>query len=95
MFGSTSKHAEIKIIDFGLSKYISDGEKLETIVGTPYYVAPEVLTGNYDISCDMWSVGVLLYILLCGYPPFTGRTSKEIFKNIMEARYDFPEQDWR
>lgn len=42
----------------------------------------------------MWSVGVLLYILLCGYPPFTGRNSKEIFKNILEVNYDFPEQDW-
>lgn len=63
-------------------------------MGTPYYVAPEVLRGQYNQTCDMWSVGVLLYILLCGYPPFTGKGSKEIFKKILTASYDFPASDW-
>ncbi len=95
MFASSHKHAEIKIIDFGLSKFISKGQKLDTIVGTPYYVAPEVLRGQYNQTCDMWSVGVLLYILLCGYPPFTGKGSKEIFKKILTVSLEFPEDDWR
>ena len=94
MFASTHKGAEIKIIDFGLSKFVSKGQKLETIVGTPYYVAPEVLRGTYNQTCDMWSVGVLLYILLCGYPPFTGNSSKEIFKKILLVKLEFPDTDW-
>lgn len=66
--------AEVKIIDFGLSKIFKSKDninyKMDSIVGTKYYVAPEVLEGNYTISCDIWSLGVCLYILCCGCPPF-------------------------
>ena len=65
-----NNEAEIKIIDFGLAKYLSEGFNLTSKVGTPYYVAPEVLEGSYDHRCDNWSVGVITYTLLCGYPPF-------------------------
>lgn len=65
-----SEEGEIKIIDFGLAKYLGGDNTLKSKVGTPYYVAPEVLEGNYDNRCDIWSVGVIAYTLLCGYPPF-------------------------
>jgi serine/threonine protein kinase len=84
----------IKIIDFGLSKKFGD-EQLVTSVGSPGYVAPEVLTAeSYDKSVDMWSVGVILYILLCGFPPFFADTSTELFKKIIEVKYDFDDPAW-
>ena len=63
----------VKLIDFGLSKLVGkDGRVMRTKLGTPYYVSPEVLEGVYDKRCDLWAVGVLAYILLCGEPPFNG-----------------------
>ena len=90
LFSDKSAEAEIKLIDFGLSKRFGaiqeqdPSEKMHTIVGTPYYVAPEVLKGNYDFSCDVWSLGVILFIMLCGYPPFEGDNNKEIFKRVLQ-----------
>ena len=64
-------------------------------VGTAYYMSPEVLQGNYDSKCDIWSCGVILYILLCGYPPFDGETEHEIFKAIVRRKFSFPEDEWK
>jgi calcium-dependent protein kinase len=95
LFSDKSTDPEIKLIDFGLSKRFGNnhehdhGEKMHTIVGTPYYVAPEVLKGNYDFACDVWSLGVILYIMLCGYPPFEGDNNKEIFKNVLKQNLEF------
>lgn len=61
---------ELKLIDFGLSKKQEGNNKLKTIAGTPYYMAPEVLDGQYDSKCDIWSLGVLLYVFMSGYLPF-------------------------
>jgi calcium-dependent protein kinase len=62
---------ELKIIDFGLSKLLSHSHTLlNSVVGTPFYMAPEVIDGNYGSSCDIWSLGVLMYVLLSGYLPF-------------------------
>ena len=84
LFSCKDSDAEIKIIDFGLANIYGTGkEKLHTIVGTPYYVAPEVLKGNYGKECDLWSVGVIMYILLVGYPRFRGDTHEEIFKKVV------------
>ncbi|MCQ2821661.1 MAG: protein kinase, partial [archaeon] len=82
--------SEIKVIDFGLSQKITKGEKMKRKVGTAYYVAPEILKGNYGIKCDIWSAGVILYILLSGIPPFNGSTDTEIYKKISEMKFTFP-----
>lgn len=91
--GSAEKEV-IKIADFGFSKNFGE-EKLMTSCGSPGYVAPEVLTcESYDKSVDMWSVGVILYILLCGYPPFYADNAPALFKKIMDVQYDFDDPSW-
>lgn len=63
--------------------------------GTAYYIAPEVLKGNYTEKCDLWSIGVILYIMLCGTPPFTGRTDKDILNKVSNAGYSLQGELWR
>jgi calcium-dependent protein kinase len=58
-------------------------KKLTSLVGTPYYIAPEVIKGSYDEKCDVWSCGVILYLLLCGIPPFVGHNEKEIMRKVI------------
>merc|ERR1712232_1507184 len=94
-----TKEAAIKVIDFGLAKQFVPGEsKLFTKAGTPYYVAPEVLKSTkdsgYNEKCDIWSCGVLAYIMLCGYPPFYGDTDGDILKMVKSGKFDFPSPDW-
>jgi len=86
---------DVMISDFGLSKIIGVESMMETACGTPYYVAPEVLNANgYDKEVDLWSVGVITYLLLCGFPPFYGESLPEVFEQIMKAEFDFPEPYW-
>eukprot|EP01022_Parablepharisma_sp_SALTPOND_P018088 TRINITY_DN293_c0_g1_i1.p1 TRINITY_DN293_c0_g1~~TRINITY_DN293_c0_g1_i1.p1 ORF type:complete len:552 (+),score=64.24 TRINITY_DN293_c0_g1_i1:2543-4198(+) len=94
MFSSVEPDAEIKIIDFGLSTKFIKEHRMRDIVGTPYYVAPEVLEGVYTNACDVWSVGVVLYIMLDGRPPFNG-TSSEVLSKVAKAAVFFPERQWR
>lgn len=84
----------VKIVDFGLAESFKAGIKMTAQVGTPLYVAPEVLLGEYTHACDLWSCGVIAYILLCGYPPFPGTTKEEQLKNVLEGTYTFPDADW-
>ena len=68
---------------------------MTTRVGTAYYVSPEVLQGYYDEKCDVWSAGVLLYILLSGDPPFNGANDNEIYRCIAKRKYSFPDNEWK
>ena len=95
LFESLKPDAEIKLIDFGLSRKYSKDEKMHTILGTPYYVAPEVLKGEYDEKCDIWSIGAMTYLMLCGDPPFTGSSNSEIFKKIVKNEVKFNPYKWK
>jgi len=94
LFETDELNSEIKLIDFGLSRKYSADQKMHTILGTPYYIAPEVLKGNYDEKCDIWSIGALTYIMLCGEPPFKGKSNNEIFMKIIKEPIKFNPYKW-
>ena len=94
LFETLDSESEIKLIDFGLSRKVFNDEKMHTILGTPYYVAPEVLQGEYDEKCDIWSIGALTYIMLCGDPPFKGNSNHEIFNKILREDVKFSSKKW-
>ena len=85
----------VKIIDFGTSRKVKREEILYSIMGTLYYIAPEVLRQSYGLECDIWSCGIILYILLCGYPPFNGDEDEDVIKNISLGKVVFLEDDWK
>jgi calcium-dependent protein kinase len=89
LFDSKKVGACLKIIDFGASAKLSADVKLSKRIGTPFYVAPEVLAARYDEKCDIWSLGVILYILLCGYPPFFANSEMEVLKKVKMGTYSF------
>ena len=78
----------VKLIDFGVAKIFSMNVNHKTIAGSSIYMAPEVLRANYNESCDLWSIGVILYILLIGQPPFFGKNENEISQAIKTGKYD-------
>ncbi|KZV43575.1 phosphoenolpyruvate carboxylase kinase 1-like [Dorcoceras hygrometricum] len=81
----------LKLADFGSAGYFHSGELMSGIVGTPYYVAPEVVAGReYNEKVDIWSAGVILYIMLSGIPPFYGDSATEIFESVLRANLRFP-----
>jgi len=84
----------LKIIDFGLSCKFEPGQTMTTKAGTPYYVAPQVLMGKYDQLSDLWSCGVIMYVMLCGYPPFYGETDAEVLQKVKLGNFTFNSQDW-
>ncbi len=84
----------IKLIDFGLSQLIYPDKKLNSKVGTAYYVSPEILKGVYTEKCDIWSAGVILYILLSGTPPFNGPNDTSIYNKISQMAFTFPDKHW-
>ena len=78
----------VKLIDFGTAKLFNERYKNKALVGSSYYIAPEVIKGKYDEACDLWSIGVIMYILLTGSPPFNGENEDEILKSVLIGKYD-------
>mmetsp|Transcript_41959 Transcript_41959/g.88086 ORF Transcript_41959/g.88086 Transcript_41959/m.88086 type:complete len:409 (+) Transcript_41959:304-1530(+) len=97
LYETKDEDSPVKVIDFGLARKHDSGLEppMTTLVGTPYYIAPEVLRKKYDKSCDLWSVGVVAYILLCGYPPFNGANNDETHRSVLRGQYNFPSRDWK
>ncbi|XWS27836.1 hypothetical protein CRYUN_Cryun25bG0014100 [Craigia yunnanensis] len=94
LLSSKDENALLKATDFGLSVFIEEGKVYRDMVGSAYYVAPEVLRRRYGKEIDIWSAGVILYILLSGVPPFWAETEKGIFDAIVEGEIDFETQPW-
>ncbi|KAI9264769.1 kinase-like domain-containing protein [Sporodiniella umbellata] len=96
LFKTPESDADLVICDFGIAKNNSETNALETVCGSPGYVAPEVLTRKgYGTAIDMWAVGVITYTLLCGYQPFQAEDQIELIDEITHARYDFHDRYWR
>ena len=68
---------------------------MKSKVGTLYYISPEIIKGSYDEKCDIWACGVILYMLLCGAPPFNGNTDKEVYNLISNIKFDFDKEIWK
>ncbi|KAG9449422.1 hypothetical protein H6P81_009387 [Aristolochia fimbriata] len=94
LFANKKEAAPLKAIDFGLSVFFKPGERFTEIVGSPYYMAPEVLKRNYGPEVDVWSAGVILYILLCGVPPFWAETEQGVAQAIIRSVLDFKRDPW-
>ena len=94
LFETKKENSEIKIVDFGLATRFTFDKGMSSVVGTPYYVAPEIINGNYGPECDLWSLGVILYTLLAGYHPFRGDNRNEIFKNVLKGKYSLKEKEF-
>ncbi|KAK4387267.1 Calcium-dependent protein kinase SK5 [Sesamum angolense] len=94
LFDTPDEDAKLKATDFGLSVFYKPGQYLSDVVGSPYYVAPEVLHKFYGPEADVWSAGVILYILLCGVPPFWADTDNGIFRQILDGKLDLDSEPW-
>lgn len=95
IYTNTKADSAIKITDFGLAKFAQASKTMNTACGTPGYVAPEVLKNEpYGPPVDLWSLGVILYILLCGFPPFYHESTTSLYKLIKRGQYDFPAPYW-
>ncbi|KAL3693103.1 hypothetical protein R1sor_006754 [Riccia sorocarpa] len=95
LLADKSEDAEIKVIDFGLSTYFKQDETFEDVVGSPYYIAPEVLNKKYGPEADVWSAGIILYILLSGIPPFWAENEDAIFNLILNQELRFTFHTWK
>lgn len=94
LFANKRENSPLKAIDFGLSVFFKPGDRFTEIVGSPYYMAPEVLKRNYGPEVDVWSAGVILYILLCGVPPFWAETEQGVAQAILRGVIDFKRDPW-
>ena len=104
LFCDETPNSQLKIVDFGISKIydpslsslkeelndINKNKKMTSQIGTRYYLSPEAIKGSYTEKCDIWSLGIILYILLSGYPPFMGENDNQILQNIISCKFTFP-----
>jgi len=95
LFETKSVDSNLKLIDFGLSKHFHDHEQMHQVVGSAYYTAPEVLAGQYDHRCDIWSLGIIAYMMLSGSPPFYGDSSEVIHNMIQSQEAEYPEKRFK
>eukprot|EP00928_Gymnodinium_smaydae_P011864 TRINITY_DN1433_c1_g1_i1.p1 TRINITY_DN1433_c1_g1~~TRINITY_DN1433_c1_g1_i1.p1 ORF type:complete len:512 (-),score=87.25 TRINITY_DN1433_c1_g1_i1:158-1660(-) len=91
---SKDDDSPLKLVDFGCSRTFTNGEMMTTFVGTPLYVAPQVLRREYDEKCDIWSCGVIMFVLLSGSAPFLGASEEDLLKAIQIGKYDVDDDDW-
>ncbi|XP_074575351.1 calcium-dependent protein kinase 1-like [Curcuma longa] len=94
LFLNTNEDSPLKATDFGLSTFFKPGELFKDVLGSAYYIAPEVLRKNYGPEADIWSAGVIVYILLAGVPPFWADNDQGIFSAILRGRLDFSSDPW-
>ena len=94
LFLENDIYSPLKLIDFGLAKTVDKVTKLTTKTGTCYYVSPEVLNGSYTEKCDIWSLGVILFMMLSGYPPFDGESDTEILAQVRVGELKFDDPVW-
>ncbi|CAL5360144.1 unnamed protein product [Camellia sinensis] len=94
LFLSSDEDSPLKATDFGLSVFFKPGDVFRDLVGSSYYVAPEVLRRDYGAEADIWSAGVILYVLLSGVPPFWGDNEKGVFDAVLRGHIDFSSDPW-
>lgn len=87
LYDSPAKDSKLKLCDFGFGQIVEPSVQLTATLGSLFYVAPEVLEGSYGLPCDMWSVGVIVYMLLSGVPPFDGKTDADVMAKIRQGRF--------
>ena len=95
LFENDSSNAKLKLIDFGTSRFLKEKKTLKKAIGTCYYIAPEVLSSSYDKKVDVWSLGIILYLMLSGEVPFNGRTDPEIHTKIKNSPISFTRTCWK
>lgn len=88
------KDLNVTLIDFGLSKLTTKGH-LKSVIGSPLYMSPEVFNGKYNNKCDIWSLGVLIYHLICGHLPFKGNSLQEVMENAKNKKLSFKNEVWK
>lgn len=94
LFVNEDEESPLVSIDFGLSVFFKPGEKFYDTVGSAYYMAPEVLRKKYDQGCDVWSAGIIIYILLCGVPPFWDETEEGVYEQVLDGELDLESGPW-